>query len=368
MINLRVIAGFFKKEIPQTLRDRKMAAIIFILPVFQLVLFGFALTTEVKNISVYAAYEPDDFLMRAVEERFVASKWFVKAENLTDADYVRAITRKKAEVVIVSPPEGLAVAIERGKADIQLLIDATNAQRAVQIENYVKNIFDETMKEYYKSDVVSPVKVDVKVLYNPAMESSYFMIPAIMGFALCILTVLIAGMSMAKEKEMGTLEKLISSPVSVIEILLGKTLPYVMLSLIVVPLMVFTGIILFDIPVAGGIMKIFLVCFVFIISSCSASIFISTLAKTQQQSMMGSLMFLIPSLLMSGVMFPVENIPVAVRWIAHINPLYYLSMLLRNIMLKGGDWHFLLQNCTALLIIGSVLAVVSVKQFRSKLN
>lgn len=368
MINLRVIAGFLKKEIPQTLRDKKMAMMIFVLPVFQLILFGFALTTEVKNISVYAAYEPGDFLMRTVEERLLASKWFVKAENLNDSDYVKAITQKKAEAVIVSPPEGLAVAVERGRAQVQLLIDASNAQRATQVENYVKNIFDETVKSYYNALQESPVKVDIKILYNPAMESSYFMIPGIMGFALCILTVMITGMSIAKEKEMGTLEKLISSPVSVVEILLGKTLPYVIISLVVVPMLIAAGVFLFGIPVVGGVMKIMLVCLIFIISSCSVAVFISTFAKTQQQSMMGSLIFLFPALLLSGLMFPVENIPMAVRWIAYINPLYYLTLLLRNIMLKGGDWSFMLQNCLALLVIGSVLAFISVKRFRSKLN
>ena len=172
MIKLRVVAGFFKKEIPQALRDKKMAAIIFALPLLQLILFGFALTGEVKNISVCAVYAPDDFLMRKLEEKLIASKWFVRAVKPSGADYVKTIIGKKAEVIIDAPSEGLAVAVENGRAEIQLLIDASNAQRAVQVESYVKNIFNETIREYYKTAAEPLVKADIKILYNPAMESA----------------------------------------------------------------------------------------------------------------------------------------------------------------------------------------------------
>jgi ABC-2 type transport system permease protein len=364
----KVIRGFFKKEIPQTIRDKKMAAVIFALPIVQLILFGFALTNEVKNISVHAVYEPGDYLMSRVEEKLIASKWFKKADVGGENDYIKILTQKKAEAVLAAANKNLAAALEKGNAEIQLLIDATNAQRAMQIETYVKAIANDTIKEHYKTLREFPIKTNIKILYNPSMQSSYFMIPALMGFALCILTILITGMSLAKEKEQGTFEKLISSPISVIELIAGKTLPYALISFIVAPVMLFTGVILFDMPLAGGVFKVFLVCFIFIISSCSVAIFISTLAKTQQQSMMGSLIFLFPSLLLSGLMFPIENIPVLIRWIAYINPLYYLASLLRNIMLKGGDWAFMLKDCSALFIIGLVLAFISVKRFNSKIN
>jgi ABC-2 type transport system permease protein len=125
---------------------------------------------------------------------------------------------------------------------------------------------------------------------------------------------------------------------------------------------------LFNIPLSGGILKIFISCLIFIISSCSAAIFISTIAKTQQQAMMGTLMFLFPAMLLSGLIFPVENIPILIRWTAYINPLYYLVSLLRNIMLKGGNWLFVLQNCFMLLLIGMSLAIISIKKFNAKLN
>ena len=368
MIRFRVIRGFFKKELPQVLRDKKMAAVIFILPLIQLILFGFALTNEVKNISVSFSYEPDDYLMNKIEHNMTASKWFKESVAFSGADYVGALVTRKAEAVLVSPPGGLAKAIERNDARIQLLIDASNAQRAQQIEAYIVNIVNLTLSEEYNIEQGAAVSASIKVLYNPSLESSFFMIPALMGFVLSIVTVLITSMSLAKERESGTLEKLISSPVSVEEILLGKTLPYVLISFIIVPLMLCFGVFVFGIPVQGGIIKIFAVCLIFIISSCSVAIFISTFAKTQQQAMMGSVMFLFPAMLLSGLVFPVENIPVIVKWVTYINPLYYLSLLLRNIMLKGGDLIFMAKGCGALLVIGLCLAFISLKKFSSKLN
>ena len=371
-MKLRVLKGFFKKEIPQAIRDKKMAFMIFAMPVFQLILFGFALTTEVRNISVYCAYKPEDALMRRAEQNMTASGWFVNANVPgSNADYTGILTKRRAEVIVVSPPEGLKKALERGSAgnaQVQLLIDATNAQRAMQIESYVKNILAQSISQEYSISVPEPIKIDVRILYNPSMKSAFYMIPALMGFSLCILTVLITGMSLAKEKEFGTFEKLISSPASPSEILLGKTLPYMLLSFIVVPLMLISGVVLFGIPVAGGILKIFLVCLIFIVSSCSVAVFVSTLAKTQQQAMMGSLMFLFPAILLSGLIFPVENIPAFARWIAYVNPVYYLAGLLRNIILKGGDPLFMLKGCAALILIGGALAFISVKRFGSKLN
>ena len=367
-MRLRVLKGFFKKEIPQAIRDKKMAAMIFALPVFQLMLFGFALTNEVRNISIRFVYKPDDALMRRAEQNMIASKWFVNAKVSDSGDYAAMLIKRRAEVVVVSPPEGLKKALERGDAQVQLLIDATNAQRAMQIESYVKNILAQTISQEYGISDPEPIKTDIRILYNPSMESAFYMIPALMGFALCILTVSITGMSLAKEKEFGTFEKLISSPATPAEILLGKTLPYVFLSFIVVPLMLIAGVVLFGIPIAGGVLKVFFVCLLFIVSSCSVAVFVSTLAKTQQQAMMGSMMFLFPALLLSGLIFPVENIPVLARWIAYINPVYHLAGLLRNIILKGGDPVFMLKGCVSLVLIGAALAFISVKRFKSKLN
>jgi len=359
-----------------------MIAMIFFAPIFQITLFGFALTNEVKNISISCMYSPRDVLAQKIEQRLLASGWFIQAE----ADGLRvpvfqpygtgslsrpAMTiKRKAEAVLIMQPQGLLKEIEKGSAEIQLLIDSVNPQRAVQIENYVKNIVSQTVSQELKSAEISgapPADLNVKIFYNPSLKSPFFMIPALLGFILCIFTVMLTGISLSKEKENGTFEKLISSPVTVWEILLGKTVTYSLIGFIVALLMVFTGYFLFGIIIKGGILKLLFVCSIFIVSSCSVAIFISTLAKTQQQSMMGSFMFLFPALLLSGLVFPVENIPDYARWIAYINPLYYLLTALRNIILKGGDWIVMAQTCIPLALIGTALLIFGVKKFNSKL-
>ena len=368
MPRLKVIKGFFIKEIIQVFRDKKLTGMIFFVPILQMTLFGLALTNEVKNISVLCVYDRQDVLSRQIEERLFASKWFIPAKPSQDADLTSSIIKRDAEAVLIMPPQGLAKAIERRDADMQLLIDAANSQRAVQIENYVKNIVAQTISSHYGLEAQAPLNVNINILYNPSLKSALYMIPAIMGFVLCILTVLITGMSLAKEKEFGTFEKLISSPATASEILLGKTVPYVCLAFICAPMIIFAGMIFFGLTVQGGFLKLLIVCLCFIVSSCSIAVFISTLAKTQQQIMMGSLMFLFPSLLLSGLIFPVENIPIFARWLSYINPLYYFLSLLRNIILKGGDLGFMVKNCLALIGIGGLLAFVSFKKFNDKLN
>ncbi|MCL2390634.1 MAG: ABC transporter permease, partial [Endomicrobia bacterium] len=348
----------------------KMIAMIFFAPILQMTLFGFALTNEVKNISISCIYSPGDVLARTIEKRFLESGWFVPAESAERTDYSKILSKRKAEAVLVMPSQGLLKEIERGSSGIQLLIDAVNPQRAVQIENYVKNIMSQTVSQELKNTpagLAPPVDLNVKILYNPSLESAFFMIPALFGFILCIFTVMLTGISLSKEKENGTFEKLISSPVTVWEILLGKTFTYSILGFIVAFSMVIGAYLLFGITVKGGILKLFLICSIFIVSSCSVAIFISTLAKTQQQAMMGSLIFLFPALLLSGLIFPVENIPVYARWIAYINPLYYLLEALRNIVLKGGDWIVLIQTAVPLALIGTALLIFGVKKFNSKL-
>ncbi|MDR1695714.1 MAG: ABC transporter permease [Endomicrobium sp.] len=370
MPRISIIKAFLKKEIAQTLRDKKMIAVIFFAPIIQMVLFGFALTNEVKNISIHCAYSPQDVLAQKIEKRILESGWFVNAESARESDYSKILSERKAEAVLVIGPRGLLKGIEKDSAEIQLLIDAVNPQRAVQIENYVKNIVSQTVEQEFQGAGPAgamPAGLNVKILYNPTLKSSFFMIPALLGFILCIFTVMLTGISLSKEKENGTFEKLISSPVTVWEILLGKTLTFSLLGFIVALLMVFGAYVLFGITIKGGILKLLLLFSVFIVSSCAVAIFISILAKTQQQSMMGSLLFLFPALLLSGLVFPVENIPGYAGWIAYVNPLYYLLTALRNIVLKGGDWTVIAQNCIPLVLIGITLLFFGVKKFKSKL-
>jgi len=364
------IMGFIKKELTQALRDPRLAALIFLVPIIQLTIFGLAISSEVKNIRLTVVSRPGDYLARRIEERAGASGWFsaVRIDSPAAQDYAALLREKRTEAVVAVPPEGLSRALERGDAKIQLLIDAANASRARQVEAYVKNVIALALADNSQAPPLPPVKLDLRVLYNPSLESAIFLVPGIMAMILCIITVIVTSMAIARERETGTFETLISAPVSTGEILAGKTVPYILLGLAEIPIIIAAAVTLFGVPLRGSLLQLAGAGFIFVSTTVMVGVLISTFAQNQQQAMMGGFIFLFPALLLSGVMFPVENIPEGWRLLAYLNPLMYFAKLLRNIMLKGGDWGVFWTNIGALCAIGATIAAISAARFKARLN
>lgn len=228
--NFATILGFLKKEFAQVLRDPKMRIILLVLPLMQMMVFGLAISTEVRNIKLGTIYNPNDSVFRRIEERSFSSKWFIPARgrgtiNTLNADPNEQIRSGRADVVLISPPGGLTKALARGEGQVQLLIDATNVIRAQSIERYMSSIINEVLRDEFHVTATTPITFDVRILYNPALESAIFMVPGTMAMILCIVTILLTSMSIAREKEMGTFEMIISAPVKTWEVLLGKNHP-----------------------------------------------------------------------------------------------------------------------------------------------
>lgn len=362
----RTLKAFIRKELAQTLRDVRMRGVLFVMPMVQMAVFGLALSSEVRNIRLAVLSRPGDAAMSRLAQRFYSSGWFIPAEG---KEPFEAIQTNKADAVLVAPRHGLAPALTRVEGDVQLLVDASNATKARAVESYAKSIWLKFLQdEGYQDASSSPVSLDVRVLYNPGMESSLFMVPGVMSMILCLVTIVLTSMSLAKEREMGTFETIISAPLDNWEILLGKTLPYILLGLVDAVLVVTAGVVLFDVPVQGPLWMLALSCVVFVVTTVSVGTLISTVALSQQQAMMGSFLFLFPATLMSGLMFPVENMPVAISWAAYLNPLMYFVVLMRNILLKGGDAWVFEKNITVLAFMAVVTAALSFKRFRQTLN
>jgi ABC-2 type transport system permease protein len=369
-IRLRVILGFMTKEFIQIFRDKKMTGAIFFIPILQLIMFGTALTSEVKNIKFAVVSKPSK-IAREIESKALASGWFEKAKNINGgqiADPAELILSQKAEAVLIAPKEGFEFAFERGKP-AQLLINAINAQRAQQIDMYVKQILAGIAKNYgYDINAASLINMDVRVMYNHYMNTSDYMLPALIAMASFIVMLAVCSMSITKEKETGTMEKLISSPCSVEEILLGKTMPYMIIGMFIILFMFSASLIIFKIAFRGYFWQLLMTGFLLILTALSVATLISAIAKTQQQALMASILFIFPAILLSGVFFPVENIPSQFRWLSYLDPLTYVMMNLRDIFLKGGDAVLFWRNGVISLIIGIILAGAAFKNFKSKLN
>jgi ABC-2 type transport system permease protein len=345
------VKGFIKKELLQALRDKRMKVLIFVLPVIQLLLFGYALTDEVKNIKIYFPHSINDTAAHNLFESAVASGWFIPVDEAA-----------KSDVAVYAPAEGLTKSIGRGEGKVQLMIDAVNLVRAKSVELYLKNIATKSLA--LKN---AQVNLSIRTLYNPSGKSSNFMVPAVICVIVCIFTIILTAMAIAKEKESGTFETLLSAPISSGEIIAGKTIPFFLIGLINMPVTATVGILLFSVPFKGSVVIAIIGAVLFLACTVSIGIFISSVAKNQQQAMMGGFMFVFPAIILSGMMFPVENMPLFFKIIAYMNPLTYFISLLRNIMLMGGSLPVIVKDLAMLMIFCLLLLTVSIKKFKRTL-
>lgn len=362
------ILGFFRKELVQTLRDKRMRMMLFVAPIMQMTIFGLAISTEVRHIKLAAVYAPSDTLARRLEEKCLGSGWFQRAEK-DGTDPFHWIRSGRADAVLLVPEGGLTRSVGRGEGRLQLLIDSSNITKARIVEVYVKAILARTVSESYPGTLPAPpVQFAVRSLYNPSMQTSAFMVPGVLCMILCMVTIVLTSSSMAREKESGTFETLLASPATTIEILLGKSLPYVLLGMADIPLVTAVAVFGFGVPMRGSLWVLLLASFFFICNTVALGILLSTFVKNLQQAAMGGFFLLFPAIQLSGVMYPVENMPALLKFAAYLDPLQYFVALLRNIMLKGGDPQLVATNIGALILLGALTIWVSFKRFHQKLN
>ncbi len=366
MIN-QTILGFIKKELRQVLRDNRMRNVLISMPIIQMLLFGYALSTDVRNIRLSVINSPTDFIAGHVSERAVASRWFIKAET-TRADPYEQIKANEADVVLIPPAGGLTKAIGRGGAQVQLLINASNVTRAQAAEGYLKAVIAEVLKRDLKIAAPAPqIGVDMRVLYNPSMRTAVFQIPAVMGMLILMTSLFFTSMAIAREKEQGTFEMLLSSPATPTEILLGKAIPFVIIGMMNLPLILLTGVLGFDVPMQGSLFLLILCVFIFVCASVAMGILISTISRDQQQAMLAGFLVMFPMQMLSGLLFPVENIPKFMQVMTYLNPLTYFLEILRNIMLKGGDLELVGHHVLILGVMAIGLMFFSYSRFRTTL-
>jgi ABC-2 type transport system permease protein len=367
----RTLLGFIKKELIQALRDPRMKFILFVTPVIQMALFGIAISNEVKNVRLAALFDSKDTVMRDVYERAIQGGWFIpaRASGATAADPFGLIRADKADAVLVPPPGGFTRALGRGDARLQLLVDATNVLQAESVESYIRAIVQDTLKaDLGLAPPQPPILFDVRVLFNPSLDTSIFMVPGVMTMLMVLTTLVLTCIAIVREKELGTFEMLISAPVSKSEVIFGKTLPYILIGMTNLPLILSVAVFVFHVPMRGSMAALIAATLAFVCSTVAIGTLISTFCKNQQQSSMGTFLFMFPAIMFSGLMFPVENMPRSLTWLATIDPMAHYLSLLRSIMLKGGDPRTLASHVGALAALALVSGVVSFRRFHTTLS
>lgn len=375
----RTLMGFIKKELIQTLRDPRMKFFLFVTPIIQMTIFGVALSNEIKNIRLSAQFDSKDFVMRDIYERSIESQWLVPARS-QETDPFKMIQAGDADAVLIPPPGGLTRAIGRGNAPLQLLIDATNVNQAQAVENYINIIAAKTVADDIKQSpelsaasssqktLSPPIQFDLRVLYNPSLETSMFMVPGVMCLLMVMTTMMLCMTAITREKEMGTFEMLISAPITTSEVILGKTIPYVLVGMCNLPITLSVAVFIFGVPMRGAFPILVISTFFFVCTSVALGTLISTLCKNQQQANLGSFLFMFPAIMFSGLMFPIENMPRGLSIIAYMDPLYHYLALLRNIMLKGGDLGFVSFHILVLVGLAACAIFFSFRRFHTTLQ
>ncbi len=364
----QVILGFIKKEMVQTLRDNRMRVLLFVAPMIQLILFGLALNTEVNNIKMSFVYKPNDVLFQKIEDRSYASGWFIRAPH-EDANPFHLIQSGQADAVLMAPAGGLTRAVGNGQGRVQLLVDAENIVKAQSIEGYAKAVVGEAVQEQWGTAVRPPaVQFAVRYLYNPEMKTSIFMVPGVLCMVLVIITVVLTSSAIAREKELGTFENLIASPAKPYELLIGKTLPYVIFGMMDMGLVLTVAIFGFHVPMRGPLWMLLLASLAFVVNTVSLGVLLASFVDNMQQSAMFGFLFIFPAIQLSGLMYPVANMPWILKPVAYIDPLYYFVTLLRNIMLKGGDPTLVGTHIAILCGMAVFMVWLSFKRFKQTLN
>lgn len=373
MIRLRAL---LLKEFIQMRRDRLTFGMMIGIPIFQLLLFGFAINTDVKHLPTVVFDQSFSAEGRDLIDSFSASGYFdIDFIARSYQDVTELIDRGKAKVGVILPPD-FAENLRRGRtASVQVIVDATDsmaASSAISTAQTIGQLRSQQILVRRAESVLGrqsgvPYDIRIRPWYNPDFVTAFYMVPGILGLVLTMTMVMITSMAIVREREHGTLEQLIVTPLKAYELMLGKIIPYIFVGLVQAAVALLAGIIVFDLPIRGNLIELFVCTCLFIIASLALGILISNFAKTQMQAMQLSFFVFLPSVLLSGFMFPREAMPEIFYQLGKILPLTFYLQIMRGIVLKGVGIPELWQQVGALLIFTSIVLTVSIVKFQKKL-
>jgi ABC-2 type transport system permease protein len=372
------------KEFIHILRDPRMKAVIFVTPILQLLVFGYAVTTDITQIRTAVADFDHSQATRELVRRFESSGYFRVVRQVGRADELRElIDRGTAKAAIQFDP-GFSTDLKRGRtAMVQLVVDGTDSNTASVVMDYANRIVAQYNRQMAAEALAvrrvalgaeaAPVlagglEVRTRAWYNPDLRSRNYNVPAVIAIIIMLTSLLLTSMAVVREREIGTMEQLLVTPIRPAELILGKTLPFALIGFFDVALITVVAVLWFAVPIAGSLLLLFGATALYLLSTLGIGLFISTVSKTQQQALMSTFFFYLPAVLLSGFMFPIANMPVAIQYVTLVNPLRYYLVVIRGIFLKGNDLTVLWPQLLALAILGAAVFSVSTLRFRKRLE
>lgn len=366
------ILYLIQKEFRQILRERVFLGLIFGVPFIQIVVLGFAITMDVKNVSLGIVDEDHSTMSRRLTEAFSVTEAFnYKGLVASDKEAIRLMDDNKIKMVIIIPYHFERDLKQGLQPKVQALVDGVDGNSAGVALAYAGQIAFMLQKERLEKNKLKDVHlcgIETRMLYNPSLASVNNIVPGILAVLIVVITSFLTGMTIVREKELGTLEQLMVTPIHKLELILGKVIPLVLVGFLLFNVGMLAAGLIFGLWIKGNIFSLYGMVFLFMLSTLGVGIFTSTIVQTQQQAMFFIWFFMIFAILLSGFFIPIENMPRLIQAITYLNPVRYFMVVIREIYLKGTEFHFLWKEALAMFVFGGATIIGAVLRFRKRVG
>jgi ABC-2 type transport system permease protein len=372
------IGPLFVKELIQVLRDRRIRMTLIIPPLFQLIIFGYAANLDVKNVRTVLRDLDQSIDSRELIARFSSSKYFDIVGYAQTRKEVEDLIKRGEAVLSIEIPSDFSRKLKKGDtATVQILLDGTESNTAMIALGYMGRILSDysnavLVKRLNREGTVdfeeAGVEIEPRTWYNPNFESRLFFVPGVIASIAFLIPIILTAQAVVREREMGTLEQIMVTPIRPWELVVGKTLPFALIGLFDVIMIALIGIFWFDVPLRGNPLVLLLGNVLFLMSSVGVGLFISTISSTQQQAQISIFFFSMPAFILSGFVFPLENLPPWIRYLTYANPLRYFLAIIRGVFLKESGLGILWPQMLALGILGGTMVLLSSLRFQKRLK
>ncbi|MBL1292566.1 MAG: ABC transporter permease [Thiotrichales bacterium] len=366
----RLIFALAIKEFLALLRDRRSRFVIIVPPIVQLLVFSFAATYDINNVPVAIYNEDGSEAARELVSRIEGSPNFqVIAYIDRDSDVAPLIDNREVLLVLHIGQRFSASLIQGTSAPLQAIVDGRNSNTAMIAMNYLRSIVLDYNRNWLAAQGQggSQVSLQTRAWYNENLQSRWFIVPGIVALLTLVVTLLVTALSVAREREEGTFDQLLVTPLRPLEILIGKAIPGIVIGLLEATLIIVLMVILFDIPLRGSIGALYLGIVLFLLSAVGVGLMISAIAATQQQAVLGAFLFLVPAVILSGFSTPIANMPQLVQWLTYLNPLRYFLIIVRGVALEGNSYALLVHQYWPMVVIAGITLALAGWLFRRRM-
>jgi ABC-2 type transport system permease protein len=368
---MKQLLYFIEKEFYHLLRDRRTLLILFGMPVMQIVIFGFALTNEVKNSQIAVLDNARDESSAKIINELKASRYFdLVAVIHSNKDLEATFQNGKIRMAVIIPPNFEDDLLHGNAGSVQLIADATDPNVATTLTTYASAIIMDFQNELWgREEFPYRINTEMRMLYNPQLKGSYSFVPGVMAMVLLLVGAMMTSISIVREKELGTMEVILVSPIVPIHVVIAKMIPYLLLSMVNIGTILLLSVYALDVPIRGSLALLVGECFLFTLTALALGLLISSIADSQQTAMLISLMGLfLPTVMFSGFMFPVENMPVPLQIISDIVPAKWFYYIVKDVMIKGTGFHTVWKETAILAGMLIILLAASIRKFKVRLE